>query len=364
LQATRDLEPRAPEILSTELPETGYYVMRNGWGPNAVYMTVTAGLSAKKPDHQHGDMLGVVGFANGYEIFPNYQVKYNYDDYKFFKNSWVKNMALADDRVLGRGWKQNEGKSGFGKWEYLPEPGVISWEKTDRFDHFIGTHNGFDALDIRYYREIFFFHTGFWLVIDHFEGSAGHTCQQIWQGDFEDSADKVWQKRYADGSGVRIIQIADEPLTTRRMNFRSMSNTIIEARPESDFSFMTLLVPFKDNEQIPGGSAENKAFRIKGWDFAPAEGDAGDRPGWTARLEGWGEIIMGRKAYRTGGSEITFEENTNFAVCRDRVRYLGKKPQQVACARGLKIAGKPSDPWSRTIEIGPGEVFLIAPGTR
>ncbi len=357
LQATHDLEPRAPEVLSTELPETGYYVMRNGWGPDAVYMTITAGLSEKKPDHQHGDMLGVVGFANGHEIFPNYQVKYNYADYKFFKNSWVKNVALADDQVLGRGWKQNEGKSGFGKWKYLPAPKVISWEKTDHFDHFIGTHNGFDALDIRYYREILFFHAGFWLVIDHFERSAGHTCQQIWQGDFEYMTDNVWQKRYSDGSGIRIIQIGDETFTTRRMNFRSMSNTIIEARPESDFVFTTLLIPFKDKEQIPGELPASKAIRVKGWDMGPAEKGAG----WTAGLKGWGTIFIGRKAYRTGATDIIFQENTNFAVYGDRIRYLGIRPQLVSGAGGLKIAGRPSEPWTRAIEIRPGEVFLIAP---
>jgi len=179
LTKLNSIEAIKPELGSAELEQTGYYIMRDGWDKNNLYMTISAGLSAHKPDHQHGDMLGLVAYANGHEILPNYQVRYKYPDYIFWKNSWVKNIALVDSITLGRRWKANRGKSGFGKWMFLPDPKVISWTKAENYDHFIGSHNGFDTVDVTYFREVLFLHDGFWIISDHFESSESHTYQQV-----------------------------------------------------------------------------------------------------------------------------------------------------------------------------------------
>ncbi len=55
--------------------------MREGWKPDDKMMIVSAGLDGEKPDHQHGDMLGIQAMANGKIILPNYQVRYSLEDF-------------------------------------------------------------------------------------------------------------------------------------------------------------------------------------------------------------------------------------------------------------------------------------------
>ena len=88
--------------MSVSFPTTGYYISRNGWDIHNNMMIISAGLDAFKPDHQHGDMLGIQAMANGKVVLPNYQVRYSLKDYGFFKNSMVKNIALVDGELQGK----------------------------------------------------------------------------------------------------------------------------------------------------------------------------------------------------------------------------------------------------------------------
>jgi len=148
--------------------------MRNGWDENSVYMIITAGLSKKKPDHQHGDMLGIQAYANGNQILPNYQVRYPLEDYQLFKNSFVKNVALVDNIPQANNWIGNEGGSGFGKWGKIPIPKTLSWINNTTSDFFAGTHDGYDSLGVKYFREIVFIKDGFWIVRDNFISESTH----------------------------------------------------------------------------------------------------------------------------------------------------------------------------------------------
>ena len=234
-----------PEFGSVELEQTGYYVSRDGWDKNSMYMTISAGLSAKKPDHQHGDMLGIVAYANGHEILPNYQVRYKYPDFIFWKNSWVKNVALVDSITLGRRWKANRGKSGFGKWLFLPDPKVISWTKTANFDHFIGSHNGFDTVGVSYFREVLFLHDGFWIVGDYFESSGTHKYQQVWQGKYTSVLGSEIKKVFEDGSGLVIKQMMTDKFEISYGGKRDKYNSVFSVRKKGKYSFLTLLKPFE-----------------------------------------------------------------------------------------------------------------------
>lgn len=160
------LERKQPTMGSAELPDTGYYVMRDGWHKDGLHMAITAGLSEHKPDHQHGDMLGLVAWARGQEILPNYQVRYSLPDFVYFKNSWVKNVALVDGIAHGIGWRSNRGGSGFGKWDELPQPRVIAWLKRNDWDFFAGSHDGYDDIGVQHFRKVFFLKGLGWVVRD------------------------------------------------------------------------------------------------------------------------------------------------------------------------------------------------------
>jgi hypothetical protein len=89
LERLKSIKSKKPAYASLEFPEPHYYIMREGWNASDKMMIISAGLDAEKPDHQHGDMLGVQAIANGKIILPNYQVRYSLPDYGFFKNSLV-----------------------------------------------------------------------------------------------------------------------------------------------------------------------------------------------------------------------------------------------------------------------------------
>ncbi|RQV93844.1 hypothetical protein EH221_08550 [bacterium] len=239
-----------PKFGSIALTETGYYCMRNGWDKNDLYLTISAGISKMKPDHQHGDMLGIVAYVNGHEILPNYQVKYKEADFPFWKNSWVKNVALVDSIPLGQGWLPNEGGSGFGKWANLPQLNVIKWETTETFDYFLGTHNGYDSLGVKHFREVLFVKDGFWIVRDHFQGEEPHEYQQVWQGHYSIKDNNHVFSTFDDGTGLQIIQLIAEIDQVSLGKFRSKANMVFNRNDQKDFVFTTLLLPFSEDSKI------------------------------------------------------------------------------------------------------------------
>lgn len=82
-----------PTYGSLSFKETRYYIMRNVWNRNDQVLIISSRLDSDKPDHQHGDMLGIQAMANGQVLLPNNQVRYSLPDLELFKNSMVKNVA-------------------------------------------------------------------------------------------------------------------------------------------------------------------------------------------------------------------------------------------------------------------------------
>lgn len=249
---------RKPAIGSVALDDTHYYIMRNGWEWSSEYMAITAGLSAQKPDHQHADMLGLVAYANGKEILPNYQVKYNKPDFPFWKSSWVKNVALVDSMPQTRQWKGNRGGSGFGKWLDLPEPSVNRYYFGDRFDYFAASHDGFQDLEIAYTREVVFAKEGFWIVRDNFNNPAQrpHEYIQVWQGLFTQKNEQAIYRSFDNGSSFLIQALDGSQLPRwRHGRFAEKGNAQrVQQAADSTYGMTTLLLPSETQLQtFPAG---------------------------------------------------------------------------------------------------------------
>lgn len=236
-KSTADM--KKPSFGSIALENTGYYIMRNGWNLDDKYMSISAGLSDVKPDHQHGDMLGLTAYANGYQILPTYQVKYNKPDYYLFKNSWVKNVAIVDSIPHGLDFKGNKGGSGFGKFGKLPQPEVLLWISDKDLDIFVGTHDGYENIGVRTYRTIIFFkNPGEWIVCDQFLSEAPHKYQQIWQGCDEAVSNSTLIRRFDNGFNLEISQknAAEYNIDMKMLrNKRSWSISVVE----DNFQFIT-----------------------------------------------------------------------------------------------------------------------------
>lgn len=263
LKLLNSIKKEEPTIMSVSFPTTGYYISRNGWDIHNNMMIISAGLDAFKPDHQHGDMLGIQAMSNGKVILPNYQVRYSLEDYGFFKNSMVKNVALVDNEVQGKQYTSNKGGSGFGKFLELPNPKVISWNTNKEYDVFVGSHDGFENIGVNYSRQVISIKNNFWIVKDNFTSKKPHTYKQVWQGHYSyENAPNLLRATFDDASGLDIYQL--KKVDTSNVNgVRGKQWSIVAKNANNNFSFITALFPYKGYENRIDETV--KSFNLGTW---------------------------------------------------------------------------------------------------
>ena len=263
IKILENIQEQKPTYGSLSFEDTGYFIMREGWEPDDKMMVISAGLDDKKPDHQHGDMLGIQAIANGHAILPNYQVRYSLKDFDLFKNSMVKNVALVDDELQGKQWTSNKGGSGFGKFRELPNPEVIVWDVNKDFDLFAGQHDGFENVGVDYTRQVIFVKNEFWIVKDNFKSANAHNYKQVWQGHYTDENGPNLLRAVApDATGHDILQL-NEVDTVFSAGSRGKHWSVIATSKQKDFSFLTIIYPFKKyNNRL---NEEEKEKRINNW---------------------------------------------------------------------------------------------------
>lgn len=272
IKILENIEQQKPTYGSLSFDSTGYFIMREGWEPNDMMMIVSAGLDAKKPDHQHGDMLGIQAMANGHAILPNYQVRYSLKDFDLFKNSMVKNVALVDNELQGKQWTSNKGGSGFGKFRKLPIPEAIAWESNEDFDFFAGQHDGFEKVGVDYTRQVIFVKDEFWIVKDNFKSRETHEYKQVWQGHYTDENGPNLLRAVApDATGHDILQLhkVDSVFSS---GSRGKHWSVVSISHQKDFSFITIIYPFKRyNERLNEATKEpminDWAINQSGWEM-------------------------------------------------------------------------------------------------
>jgi len=232
IKILENIQEQKPTYGSLSFEDTGYFIMREGWESDDKMMVISAGLDDKKPDHQHGDMLGIQAIANGHAILPNYQVRYSLKDFDLFKNSMVKNVALVDDELQGKQWTSNKGGSGFGKFRELPNPEVITWDTNEDFDLFVGRHDGFENVGVDY---------------SHYTDENGPN---------------LLRAVAPDATGHDILQL-NEVDTVFSAGSRGKHWSVISTSKQKDFSFLTIIYPFKKyNNRL---DEEAKEKRINNW---------------------------------------------------------------------------------------------------
>lgn len=293
-ESLANIKASKPQYRSLSFDDTGYYIMRQGWNLKNRMLVITAGLDDKKPDHQHGDMLGLQAYANGHVLLPNYQVRYSLPDYEFFKNSMVKNVALVDDMMQGRKYRGNKGGSGFGKFGYLPNPKTILWNPKKGREWYIGSHDGFEEAGVSYSRQVFSVDNDFWIIKDNFNAESGHDFKQVWQGHYSvDANPDLIRSTFNDGSGLDIFQMVS-PDKIEQDGTRGKGWTVITKEDQAHFSFITILYPFSNYTQSlePG----TKDFSIRGWIL--------DNPGIDVKGENLRSISKEGKHYLFNCEEI------------------------------------------------------------
>lgn len=275
-----NINRQQPAYGSLSFEETGYFIMREGWGADDKMIIISAGLDDEKPDHQHGDMLGIQAMANGHAILPNYQVRYSLPDFDFFKNSMVKNVALVDNELQGKEWTSNQGGSGFGKFRKLPNPEVIAWAINDDFDLFAGRHDGFGNVGVEYTRQVIFVKNEFWIVKDGFRSAGVHDYKQVWQGHYTDeNGPDLLRATAPDACGHDILQLVKTD-SVFSSGTRGKHWSVVSRFNQKDFSFLTIIYPFQGYNNRLDEEAEE--IRINDWVV--------NRSGW--EMEGGNPISL------------------------------------------------------------------------
>ncbi|MBI9042096.1 heparinase II/III family protein [Lutibacter sp.] len=263
LSLLKNIVKKEPTTTSTSFPTTGYFIQRDGWNANDKMLIISAGLDDEKPDHQHGDMLGIQAMAYGKVILPNYQVRYSLADYEFFKNSMVKNVALVDDELQGKNYKGNQGGSGFGKFGELPNPKVITWNTSKELDVFVGAHDGFSNVGVNYTRQVIDIKNGFWIVKDNFYSEKKHTYKQVWQGHYSlENSSSLIRATFDDATGNDIFQLNSVD-DVQSSGARGKQWSVVSKNNASNFSFITVVYPYEGFENRIDETSKNKS--LKGW---------------------------------------------------------------------------------------------------
>lgn len=361
---------KQPAIGSTALPTTGYYIMRNGWNEDDLQMVVSAGLYDKKPDHQHGDMLGVTAYAFGNEILPGYIVRYPDPEYAYFKNSFVKNVAIVDGIPQGRGWLKNEGESGFGKWRFLPTPATISWSPGKNFDYYCGTHNGYDSLGVSYFREVYFIKEGFWIVKDNFVSEGSHDYYQIWQGHYKTVGENLHLKsEFENGSALDIFQLNGKSDEIENREAEGTGASIFISRGKENYSFITLLFPSKNKNEVPTIDLRNE-FSISGWSVKTSETGSGKKSGAfesdaNVELNKAGDyILLGVRELKINGAVVSFDSsadiilNSSEGITEIRIGGVESIACSINSAGAVSLNGKEIN-YDGKIKINPNDVLIV-----
>ncbi|RXP57920.1 heparinase [Lutibacter sp. HS1-25] len=295
-----NIQKEQPNFQSISFLTTGYFVQRNGWDLNDNMMIISAGLDPDKPDHQHGDMLGVQAMANGKVVLPNYQVRYSLEDYGFFKNSMVKNVALVDDELQGKKYTSNQGGSGFGKFLALPNPKVIIWENNSKYDLFVGSHNGFENVDVAYSRQVINVKNDFWIVKDNFKSAQAHVYKQVWQGHYSvENGVNLIRATFDDATGFDIFQLHKID-NVKSEGTRGKQWSVLSKTTAGDFSFVTILFPYKgfDNR-----IDELKTLPdLKGWKLNAAM--------WVSENENTISLTKENESYFFGVKKLKYNNKT------------------------------------------------------
>ena len=179
--ATWDRLPRpTPEGCARDFPDGGFYVMRDGWGPDASVLTVDCGaLGADNGGHAHADTLAFDLSVRGAPIFVDAgTVTYTGDaaTRDLLRDSAVHNTLTLDG-------ESSSVAAGPFRWSVMT-PGVADgWLATGAGAFFEGHHDGYARLEspARHRRVIVSSRDGWWVVRDEVEGEGRHAAAATFQ---------------------------------------------------------------------------------------------------------------------------------------------------------------------------------------
>ena len=213
--------------------------------------------------------------------------------------------------MQGKEYKGNRGGSGFGKFHNLPNPSVIRWQTGSEEDVFIGSHDGFEDVGVKYSRQVIFIDNDFWIVKDNFSSSDKHAYKQVWQGHYSiDKNPELIRSTFSDGSGLDILQlnVSDK---IEQDGTRGKGWSVFINEDETNYSFITILHPFSTFDRCLDMASDN--LSIKGWSLSALNMDAKGK-NLKSLSKGAKTYLMGVERINHDGQVIEFSQPTD-VIC-------------------------------------------------
>ena len=162
-----------PAVQSAAFENSGYYVMRDGWGPDANYLFFDCGRhGVDNCGHAHADALSFELAANGQTFLVDpgtYTYTGSMQLRNWFRGSSAHNTLTVDDES----WSKPAGPF---SWQTIADAHCACWISNWRFDYILATQHRPDNFrtGIQHYREILFLKRDYWVIRDYVESFASH----------------------------------------------------------------------------------------------------------------------------------------------------------------------------------------------
>lgn len=219
------LESRPPAYSSTAMEESGQYIMRSGWEPEAFYLYYDCGPQGMgEAGHGHADALSIEVHAHGSALLID-PGTYIYNGSKrwrnFFRGTAAHTTLLADGKDQA---VPIHSRDPFG-WNKKADGKPLAWHCSAQYDFVSGSHNGYDRLPspLRHQRDILFVKPRYWIVSDILHGKGIHSAKLFFhaapamEADFNGNGRSV-RIRDSAGNGLLLIPAAHKGLRGRIIN--------------------------------------------------------------------------------------------------------------------------------------------------
>ena len=157
-----------PETQSVAFHNGGYYVMRDGWGPNANYLLFDCGPhGTMNCGHAHADALSFELAVNGSTLLVDpgtYTYTGSLEMRNWFRSSTAHNTVTVNDL-------SSSVPGGPFSWLTTARSECLWWITHERFDYAVGSHDGYNWFSepATHTRSIMFLKNNYWVLRDEVE---------------------------------------------------------------------------------------------------------------------------------------------------------------------------------------------------
>lgn len=272
------LTPRPPNGLSRAFRDTGTFVLRDGWGRDAMYVAFDCGPhGAINAGHAHADVLALVASAYGRNLLVDSGTfSYPGPERNAFRGAVAHNALLVD----GEG-SSVPAADAF-QWRTTAHGRLLAWVEGPDFTYVEGTHDGFARLPdpVTHRRGLLFVPRLGWIVRDRIDATEEHAVDVHWHlaPGLTLGASNTNQTRVLDEAGRTVALVATFPtdgapalraeaawISPRYGARLEARRLVVEQRAAGGQDIVTIVLPVRDGDPLPAVVTSEAAAGARGF---------------------------------------------------------------------------------------------------